>query len=454
MKILGFNVSRRQKAEPRFVNMGSAKAFDANSDATRTIALVGDRYNPEQFTNPRTNIQMVRLLVWAFPFLDRAISMHSEMMGEIELYVEGDDLATEMLRLWADNIEISNPLMPSVRQKGLTALLQQKIKIGLRDGCSFYEEVLDGELPGVNAVRLLRSEDFEPKKNQSTGTYDLQYTNPANQVKTIIQPSDYFHHYSHEPEAGALWGTSLLNGAQFMGHVLIVLVELFKVFKTRFANPMSLDLLSLEDGDLTPTQGDSFEAKAKEIKEEIVKGQKSTMAGKAVNLFNAFTGKLKFEHTTYGHTNNDGGYFPADYKLIASQLAIATKVPPEFLGFEMGGGGLGSDRFRILNGILGATVEGYRRECEVDALSLVLHHAEEGGIPINWVPNIKLRWKEMDTSDAKLIADTRLAQAQAAQAAIDAFGAAMASGMVDVTNPDSVRTWAEANAINWIGEPK
>lgn len=412
MKTIRDEMLARGFAGPANTTRKTAGEYNSYSSTMRIgaqhpiVKMLGKHFDPRSYDDPRSNMVTSRILVWSLPFLRRALELHAEFIGNIAIETNIKPLR-EALETFIREVPIVNQANPEWKlYRGLNNFLRMMVMSALEDGLSFGEEMYEVGTDGIAGLMAIPSDKFCFKK-KGIGDLEVLQFKATNGRIVEIQPSDHFHVWGAAFRPGALWGLPMIEGGYFFGEFLVkVLVARLKLH-SRFGNPPSIDTFILKDSEgFQDEDYKEFVNRTDEVQQKLVEAQRASEEGQSASVVARMGGDIQHTHALYGDGATGVGSFDREYELLSKQCALITKIPVEFLGFGSGGGGIGSDKFVILNGILGGTVEKYRELLAPMIKKILRNHLMAIGAPTRWLEAFELGWTELDTNDEKVMAET------------------------------------------------
>jgi hypothetical protein len=415
-------------------------------------ALLGKHLDPKTWDDPRAQMAISRVLIWCLPFLRKALVLHAAFLGNIKI-VADDDTLKETLEQFVKSMPIIFQDNPEWRQHffGLNNFCKMLLATALSDGLAFSEEVYDDQNGPMAGMMVLPSDKFDFKPQSFKGANAIEGT-PANVKKVLIytaytgrtmeiRPSQHFYVFGTRFRPGAMWGLQMVDGGQFLGEFLIrILVSRMKLH-SRFGNPPSIDTFILKDAEkLQEADIERFINEASSVHEDIVSSQTASEQGKSAAIVARMVGNVEHKHEMYGSEATASTDFTQEYETLAKQLALVTDMPPEFLGFDTAGGGLGDAKFNVLNGITGSVTEDHRELLSPVIRRILTNYLISIGAPNAWLESFDIGWDELDTNDAKLLAETDLKEAEAFAKHLDNIMTLVANGLA---SEDKIREYAD-----------
>lgn len=404
-------------------------------------ALLGKHLDSKTWDDPRSQMAISRILIWCLPFLRKALVLHAAFLGNIRILAE-DETLKQVLEDFVKKMPIIFQDNPEWRQHffGLNNFAKMLLATALSDGLAFSEEVYDDDSGPMAGMMVIPSDKFEFKPRSFKGV-DTTDGKPAN-VKMVliytaytgrqteVRPSPHFYVFGTRFRPGAMWGIQMTDGGQFFGEFLVrILVSRMKLH-SRFGNPPSIDTFILKDAEkLQPADIERFLNEADLVHEDIVSSQQASDQGKSAAIVARMVGNVEHKHEMYGTEATASADFTGEYDTIAKQLALVTDMPTEFLGFDSTGGGLGDAKFNVLNGITGSITEDHRELITPVLVRIITNYLISIKAPSAWLDGFELGWDELDTNDAKILAETDLKLAEAFAKHLDNIMTLVSNGL-------------------------
>ena len=448
----------RENAMPRPVASTEKSWERGTTRAVKTHhvqALLGKHLDPKSWDDPRSQMVLSRVLIYCFPFLRKALVLHSAFLGNIRIVAEDENLK-ESLEQFIDTVPIVSQQNPEWRQHyfGLNNFVKMLLATALEDGLSFAEEVYDDENGPLVALMPIPSEKFDFVKKAWRGADAsaeegaksiLVYTSYTGK-QTEVEPSEHFYLFGVRFKPGSMWGLQMTDGGQFFGEFLVrILVSRMKLH-SRFGNPPSIDTFILKDPEkLVESDILRFIAEADSVHEDLVAAQQAGEQGKSAAVVAKMVGNVEHKHEMYGTDAVKSTDFIAEYEAIAKQLALVTDMPPEFLGFDTTGGGLGDAKFNVLNGIVGSITEVHRELLAPIIRRILRNYLISINAPISWIEGFQIDWDELDTNDAKIMAETALKEAEAIAKHFDNIMTMVSNGLA---SEEKIQDYADEHGLN------
>lgn len=444
-------LQQRVKPAPNAIE----KSWDKGTVKTNRLhpvqALLGKHLDSKTWDDPRAQMAVSRVLIWCLPFLRKALVLHAAFLGNIKIMAEDENLK-EALEDFVKTMPIIFQSNPEWRQHffGLNNFAKMLLGTALSDGLAFAEEVYDDDLKPLSGMMVIPSDKFEFKprtfkgvdaEGQTTGIkMVLVYTSSTGR-QTEVQPSQHFYVFGTRFRPGAMWGLQMTEGGQFFGEFLIrILVSRLKLH-SRFGNPPSIDTFVLKDAEkLQEADVQRFLDETDKVHEDIVLSQQASEQGKSAAIVARMVGNVEHKHEMYGSEATASADFTDEYDTIAKQLALVTDMPTEFLGFDTTGGGLGDAKFNVLNGITGSITEDHRELLTPVLTRILTNYLISINAPIAWLDGFEIAWDELDTNDAKILAETDLKLAEAFAKHLDNIMTMVGNGMA---SPDKIEEYVQ-----------
>lgn len=410
------------------------------------VSMLGKYLDAENYDDPRANLIASRLLTWALPYIGYAIRLHATFIGALTVNTEDDALRME-LENFIDTVPIVQQANPDIiSMRGLDALVNLFIRTAMRDGMAFAEEIFENRKPGVNKIMVLPSEKFRFVQTAQGNREDLVHTRIDGTTVTI-KPSSHFHQWGYRFNIGPLWGCQINDGGILFGEAILqLLIARIKLHK-RFADPVFLDILTW-GGDSVKNPDDIawFKNESQAMQSRIVQGMRASEKGRSAAVTAAFMGDVQHSHQLLGDGAQGSGKWVEEVQLLMKMHAMSTDIPVRLLGFDSTTG-LGSERDAIENGILGGTVESLRKQTMAFVKVICDNHLIEMGYNPAVVKTYKLFYRELDTNDAKIMAETSKMIAETFKLHLDNLLTMFSNGMAE---EDQIMAYLERHDLQEV----
>lgn len=389
--------------------------------------------------DPRPRLNIYRLIFQAFPFCQKAVNLHTDMLGRWEII--GDDPAMVA--------ELNGILdrMPVVNERGIQMSLgaseyaAQLMAGSMRDGMSFGR-VMRSEAGAMSGMRGYAATGFTYVPTSAVDRYDLQYTGPTG-IYVVDQASKEFHVFRRKSLPECDWGLPLLYGAEFMGEILAKVLVSRKNAHVRLGNPPSLTTISV-DPEKNNLVGDSqrlFMSAVETIKNGWKEGvEHMNKTGKPVDMVFSLPAAIKMDTHMFGDGASGLINYPPELEIYRAMLAQLLEIPVDLLDMSSGSAGIGADKFRILNGLLVSTVDRNQRLLRPFMDDISRQWLAANGVPPRVWSRVQFDFSEPDVSDKKLIAEIEKLNAEVETATID-------NGLKILMNSQESSSY-----VNWMDE--
>lgn len=374
--------------------------------------------------NPRSRMEISRLIIRTVPFFRRAIEMQSQFIGTLEVVTENDELR-EVLEKFISEVPIRFQDNPEYSFFfGLDNYNRQLIKVAYMDGLAFSEEMYGSmgesdEDTGalLDGLMVFKSEEFD--FGTKDGKKVLVFKGNKRGKQIVVRESDHFTIFGVSFLPGSLWGLTMVDGGEFFAEILIQMLIARKNNYVRLGSPPGLNMFVLENWD--GFQGgdyDEFKNRVDEAEEKFMDAIYASQEGKAAEVFIKMGGSVKYDHKMYGDGAQGLQGFHEDFKMVVNMLGHLTGIPVE-LWLDSSAAGLGSDKYRIQNGLLSAGVNTNRGLLRPVNMRICKNYLYSIGAPPEWVEGFELRYRDLDIADEKEIADTANTRADAVSKHVD-----------------------------------
>ena len=379
------------------------------------VRMIGESMKWDQIANPRSKMEVSRLIIRTFPFIMRAVKMQADFVGKPIVLPKAD--TGEMgkkVKMTLDEFHKTMPIQfvqnPDYKwYTGMANLTSMIVKGALMDGMNFFEEMYNGkQFDGVVVYPTERFDMYARDKR-----FMLRYTAPGG-LSTDVEQSDHFHAFGLSFMPGSLWGLSLTDGGEFFSEMLVQMIIARKNNYTRLGNPPGLNIFTLENYEnFTDPDFEEYKARVEEGEKKFMEAIYASQNGQSAEVFMKLLGSVKFDNRMYGDGAQGLTGFKDDVEWTARQLSLLTGIPPEFLAFDSGAAGIGADKFRILNGLLTSSVEGIQNMVEPIVKRIDRNYLISIKAPSEWLDAFDIGFSEPDINDRKADAETENTRAQA-----------------------------------------
>jgi len=346
---------------PGYGRLGSFS--NASSGLIKIIDNAIAKYG-DQNVDPYPNLKVYYALDRALPFLQRARNIRADIKGN-HFYTSEDPVLENELNDYQETFRIENEFVQDHQgQRGLSNFFRTRTRERLLSG-QFFDEIYT-DLPDQQGIPI-GTRCFDPgvfqynqDENQRPALYFNSMSGPVR-----VKPSLWFTSSKQEPSPRYYWGTPMCYGMEFVANLLLRLMITRQDTHARIANPPGVWLFST-----TPESVHKFGAELEPMIKDA-KAKFESAFGNAIRRAKetGFVDDLAIslpgttlDYKIFGQGMTGLTEYPEEFNLLANMVILNTGVPMEFLGFGSGGGGIGSDKFKILVGLLQSNANSERIE--------------------------------------------------------------------------------------------
>ncbi|NIV12900.1 MAG: hypothetical protein GWN62_16950 [Aliifodinibius sp.] len=402
-----------------------ASSYTSHATEHQIITLINDcnkslKKNKAETVagDPRPKLAVYRAIAWAFPFVDRAISIHADFMGAPRIETDNDQLKARIKKFWTD-FKISGEMKSEFdTDRTMQLFARELLKSTLRDGLQPYE--IEGKGKMVDGARLFDAAQYDFVKDDKKDIYNLIRINGDGQGKNkIVRNTDRFNLCKLNRSTRFLWGLPLIYNAEFYAEMLLRVMIARRDSHIRLGNPPSITTVGYDlpkdimDKDLQA----KILTDVKDRVKDTIDGYKSALArmyhtGRPEDMVLMTPGGLRIDSKMFGQGAPGIQGYPDEYELYALQIALTTDVPVEFLGIRGASAGLGSDFFRVMKEILNTRKTYHQHVIGTHIKAITDEFLIGESVAPGQIEGYEIAWSEPDISDEKLIADTEKVEAE------------------------------------------
>lgn len=383
------------------------------------VRILKNAPSPDPSKNPRDSLDLYRLIWMALPFVQRASVIKSVLAGSISID-SGNDSVDRQINEWIKSVPIYNRVISArPRGNGLSQYYRLMRVIRDRDGISFGGERFaedEGELLGLDIYDPAEFEYLEENNIEI-----LRWTHET--FSRDIEESPFFIEYIRRYMPEISWGLPITYGSEEFATNLITTIISNTNARRRFGNPLGMTFLEINAKELAEyaaaiddDPSDIITEARNNLRDGLSEGLRSLDTQNPQEFIAAVpSGSVKTE--VYGKGISPMAGVMDEIEFYSTQILVNMGVPPEFSGFFLGGGGIGSDKWQTLRGIFAAEIEAEQDEDRPHIEQNVINYATDAGIRLA-KGGFQVIRSEPDTSDEKLQAESEKLAADAVAAQI------------------------------------
>lgn len=406
------------KAQTKRHRSDFSRGLILSSGHEHPLARILDEARIEEISeNPRKYLELYRTMWISLPFVQRSTVLKSVLAGDIKIET-GNDATDRVLNTdLVEGIPIfnkSNSQRP--RGNGLGQFYRTMRVVRDRDGVAFAEERYADEGTGP-FVGLNIYDPYEFDYIDQGKTEILRWNHGG--FSRDVEPSPFFIEYQRHFMPDISWSLPAIHGNELYATTIIRSMLANTNARVRFGNPLGMTFLQFKADELVGYAGVAdedpdtiVEAVKDDLAKAIKKGLRSLDTQRPQEIVAAIpSGDVR--HEVYGKGVTPMPGYLEELQHYSVQILSNMGVPPELAGFILGGGGMGSDRYQIVRGLLSAEIEAEQKEDKPHIIQNALNMAADRRLRLRR-EDINVIRTEPDTADKKVQAEAEKITAEVA----------------------------------------
>lgn len=355
-------------------------------------------------SDPAQKMAVYNTISSILPFVSKAEQLHADWLGQVVIESDTDPVLAQRLSDYLSRVQVYNEYGVRLND-GVNEYIGAMLQTMLRYGMAFGRQVSTAG-GGDNRLHIYSPMDFGYQQ-EGVGRYVLEWQPPIGGLYRVDEANPDWFTLRRKYLAGHNWGIPMMYGGEFYAELLIRTLIARKSAHVRLGNPPSLNILSFDDAsDMLPADQEALKARVDDLRSKWESAMRySDETGKPVEIFQTFPTSVKFEHKMFGEGITGLTNVPQEIDHYTRSLMQYCMIPLDLLDESSGSAGIGSDKYRILNGILTTTISRHQALLKPVVDRVVINALVALKVnPSMWG---RLSWKylETDLSDEKAVAE-------------------------------------------------
>lgn len=381
---------------------------------------------------PRQWMSLSRLMYAKISIYKDAVDKTADFVGKVRIGEKTDlrdDVRTMVESFWKDVSILSEVENKVATIKGMNSLVNELVKISLKDGISFAEdrfEVYDEEISDEFLGEMIfDSQNFEYVPAGQTASHILRYL--GNQFPTTNPDTgesldnQYFHTLKLEHDPRSAWGLPLAAGDELLSKTIITLLISIELQSKRFGNPPSFTTVvpksiermdfMMEIGGKKMSLGDAMLIAAKNFKASLEAAWALSQRGKAAEVVAGFPAPVDVASQVLG----EGMVNMVDADLLWKLCVLLINgfgVPPALMNVNVTSGGMNSDMFSTSIQVFRSRINKIRERVSPIVKQMTVNYLLSQGISPVEAERISIEFEDVDLQSAKERAEAKKVEAE------------------------------------------
>lgn len=334
--------------------------FMANGPEHKLVKMLSDCWDEKSGKiDPRSWVKLSRIMYNHIGIFENAVNIHASLVGRVKLADDSPisdrtkSLITEFFRNCPNLSEWDDTFSDTL---GMDNLIRGVVIDTLVEGTAFSQDrfkVSDGVLSNEHiGVLRFASDNFDYTYHEER----LELTYAGTQYPRLDSDGNrfnnpYFHTTKFDTQTGYPWGVPLIRGGSLLAELLVVMLVSIMRQTQRFANPVSFNLIQPKDTLGSNAVKDGTVDAILDLRKLINNAFEGMQEGKPQEVLFSMPHAIDMESKIFG----EGFTGFIDDGMLVKIIILFTNVlniPAPLLGFDLGGQGIGSDKFKHLFHIL------------------------------------------------------------------------------------------------------
>lgn len=362
-------------------------------------------------SDPAEKMAVYNTISSILPFVSKAEQLHADWLGRVVVQSDSDPQLAQKLQDYLNRLPVYNEyglrLNDGVNEYA-GAMLQTMLRYGMAFGRQ--SSTVAG---GDNRLHIYSPMDFGYQQEQ-LDRYVLEWQPPVGGIYRVDEANPDWFTLRRKYLAGHNWGIPMMYGGEFYAELLIRTLIARKSAHVRLGNPPSLNILSFDEAtNMLPADQEALKVRVDDLRTKWESAMRySDETGKPVEIFQTFPTSVKFDHKMFGEGITGLTNLPQEIDHYTRSLMQYCMIPLDLLDESSGSAGIGSDKYRILNGILTTTIARHQGLLKPVIDRVVINALIALKVNPSMWNRIEWEFEETDLSDEKAVAEIEKLKAE------------------------------------------